>query len=452
MKKIYLLLSLFLLSLFGCVFVCQAQPAMPAILSMRERAAVEDRILEERIKTLLPGLMRREGVDLWLVTSREYNEDPVLRTMLPATWLSARRHTMLLLHDRGEKEGIECLAVARYNVGTTFKSAWDPEKEPNQWKRLVQLIEERKPKKIAVNQSSLFGHADGLTHTEYTELMRYLPASYHAAVVSAEKLAVAWLETRTATELAVYEQICRIGHLIIAEGLSEKVIHPGITSTEDVVWWYRERVKELKLDTWFHPTVDVQRPEPDNAEAQRSFAQRPAADIIQPGDVVHIDFGITYLRLNTDVQELAYVLKPGEKDAPAYLKKALAVGNRLQDILTGSYKEGKTGNQVLAETIAQAKKEGIIPQIYSHPIGYHGHAAGPAIGMWDMQNGVPGTGDYPLRYNTLYAIELNARVKLPEWNNKDLRVMLEQNAVFLPAGVQYTDGRQKDFWLVPRQK
>nr|AIA11682.1 Metallopeptidase family M24 [uncultured bacterium] len=199
-------------------------------------------------------------------------------------------------------------------------------------------------------------------------------------------------------------------------------------------------------------SVDVQRADPGNAENQRSFASRPAADVIQPGDMVHIDFGLIYLRLNTDVQELAYVLKPGEKDAPVYLKKALAVGNRLQDILTSNYKEGKTGNQVLAETLAQAKKEGIVPQIYSHPIGYHGHAAGPAIGMWDMQNGVPGTGDYPLHYNTLYAIELNARVKLPEWNNKELRVMLEQNAVFLPTGMQYTDGRQKEFWLIPRQK
>ncbi len=447
MKKLYLCLYAFFILL-----VVSAQPAMPVILPLDERAAVEDRILEERIKTLLPILMRREGIDMWLVISREYNEDPVLRTLLPATWLSARRHTMLVFFDKGEKEGVECLAVARYNVGNTFKSAWDSDKEPNQWKRLVQLIEERKPKKIGINQSATFGHADGLTHTEYTDLMKFLPVSYHSAVVSAEKLAVGWLETRTATELAIYEQICRMGHQIIADGLSEKVIHPGITSTEDVVWWYRERIKELKLDTWFHPTVDVQRPDADNAEAQRSFAQRPAADVIQPGDVVHIDFGITYLRLNTDVQELAYVLKPGEKDAPAYLKKALAVGNRLQDILTSNYKEGKTGNQVLAETLVQAKKEGISPQIYSHPIGYHGHAAGPAIGMWDMQAGVPGSGDYPLHYNTLYAIELNARVKLTEWNNKEIRVMLEQNAVFLYSGVQYTDGRQTEFWLIPRQR
>lgn len=447
MKKIYLLL-------FTLVFLhsVYAQSSMPVILPLRERAAVEDRILQERIENLLPELMRREGIDMWLIIGREYNEDPVLRTMLPSTWLSARRHTMLLLFDKGGNAGIECLAVARYNVGTAFKSAWDPEKEPDQWKRLTQLIEERKPKKIAINQSPVFGHTDGITHTEYTDLLQRLPSVYQSAIVSAERLAVDWLQIRTNTELAMYEQICRMGHLIIAEGLSEKVIHPGITTTEDVVWWYRERIKELKLDTWFHPTVDVQRPDENNKEANRSFAQRPVADIIQPGDVVHIDFGISYLRLNTDVQELAYVLKPGEKDAPAYLKKALATGNRLQDILTAAYKEGKTGNQVLSETIAQAKKEGIVPQIYSHPIGYHGHAAGPAIGMWDMQNGVPGSGDYTLKYNTLYAIELNAKVKLPEWNNKELRVMLEQNAVFLPSGVQYTDGRQKDYWLIPRQK
>jgi methionine aminopeptidase len=194
----------------------------------------------------------------------------------------------------------------------------------------------------------------------------------------------------------------------------------------------------------------VQGSDPANQESNRSFAGRPAAEVIMPGDLIHVDFGITYLGLNTDTQELAYVLKPGETDAPSYLKKALATGNRLQDILTSQFKVGRTGNQILSSTIAQAKKEGITPSIYSHPVGYHGHAAGPAIGMWDMQNGVPGNGDYPLHYNTAYAIELNARVKIPEWKDKEIRVMLEENAVFTPEGVRYLDGRQKELLLIPR--
>jgi Xaa-Pro aminopeptidase len=424
----------------------------PLILPMRERAIVEDRILEERIKDVLPVLMRRENIDLWLIIGEEYNEDPVLKTMLPATWLSARRKTVLLIYDPGAGKALETLAVARYNVGKMFKGVWNPEKEPDQWKRIIELIEERKPQRIAVNTSEHFAHADGLSHTEYENLYRRLPVTYQKRLVSGEKLAVGWLETRTPNELVIYEQICRLAHQIIADGFSEKVIQPGITTTDDVVWWYRERISELGLVAWFHPTVDVQRPDPDNKENERSFASRPDGEtIIMPGDVVHVDFGITYLRLNTDTQQLAYILKPGETDAPEYLKKALSIGNRLQDILTEEFKLGRTGNQILKSTRERAIAEGITPSIYTHPIGYHGHGAGPAVGMWDAQGGVPGTGDYPLYHYTAYAIELNAQVSIPEWNNKVFRVMLEQNAVFTPQGVHYMGGRQKEFLLVPRQ-
>ena len=358
---------------------------------------------------------------------------------------------MLVVHDRGERQGLECLAVARYDVGQQFKSAWKPETEPDQWKRLVKLIEERQPGKIAINVSDQYAHADGLTHSEYKAFMQALPSRLHASVVSAEPLAVSWLETRTPREISLYESICRIAHQIIAEGFSEKVIHPGTTTTEDVVWWYREKIAALKLDTWFHPTVDVQRSDPASREAQRTFDRKPAPDVIQPGDLVHVDFGITYLRLNTDTQELAYVLKAGETDAPDHLKKALAVGNRLQDILTSHFKAGRSGNQILALSLAQARKEGIVGQIYTHPVGYHGHAAGPAIGMWDMQEGVPGNGDYLLNDNTAYAIELNARIILPEWNNREVRIMLEEQGIFSNGRIHYADGRQRTLLVIPRQ-
>ncbi|MBD1396460.1 M24 family metallopeptidase [Pontibacter sp. JH31] len=445
MKKLILLL---LLPLLTTEYAFSQQ--IPAILPLRERAAVEDALLQDRLENLLPSLMRREGIDMWVIVAREYNEDPVAKTMLPATWLAARRRTIMLFHDKGADKGIEKLAVARYGIGNLMKGAWTPEQEPNQWKRLVQLIAERNPKKIGLNYSPTFAHADGLTKAEYDSLMHYLPAAHRKAIVSAERLAVDWLQTRTNRELEVYEQISRMGHSIIAEGFSEAVIQPGVTTTEDVMWWYRERIADLKLDAWFHPTVDVQRANPGTGDSQRSFSQKPGVEVILPGDLVHVDLGITYLGLNTDVQQLAYVLKPGESAAPAHLKNALATGNRLQDILTSKFKEGKTGNQVLKEALAQAQKEKITASIYSHPIGYHGHGAGPAIGMWDMQQGVPGTGDYQLRHNTAYAIELNAKVTLPEWNNKEIRVMLEEQAVLTPSGVRYIDGRQKELLLIPR--
>jgi hypothetical protein len=422
---------------------------MPPILPLKDRAVVQDQLLDERFKSVLPSLMRKNGIDMWVIIAREYNEDPIIKTMLPSTWLNARRRTILVIFDKGEKEGLEALAVARYNVGTIFKSAWKPEEEPNQWKRLIQIMAERNPKKIALDISEQYAHADGLTHSEYQELMANMPENLKSKVTSAERLCVGWLETRTPREIALYEMLDRITHQIIAEAFSEKVIVPGVTTTEDVVWYLRERVAELKLDTWFHPTVDVQRPDPD--KTNWPYDRRPAEDVILPGDLLHCDFGITYLRLNTDVQELAYVLRPEEKEVPAYLAKALASGNRLQDILTGFFKVGMTGNQLLALSLRKAEQDGVVAQIYSHPVGYHGHAAGPAIGMWDMQGGVPGNGDYPINENTAYAIELNAKVKIPEWGNKEVRVMLEEQGLFVNGKVHYIDGRQKQILTIPRR-
>ncbi|GCC51613.1 M24 family metallopeptidase [Chryseotalea sanaruensis] len=414
----------------------------PVILSQREQARVIDELLEDRLRNVLPGLMRNTGIDMWVVISREYNEDPIIETLLPATWFAARRTTMLVMFDRGNGAELEYLAVARYDVGKVFKRAWDPDAQPDQWLQLAKIIEERNPKKIAVNKSVHVGLADGITANDYEQLLKSLKKNFQGKVVSAEPLSVAWLETRSEKEMAIYPQICRIAHNIIQEGFSEKVIHPGITTTDDVVWWYREKIKELKLDTWFQPSVSISRNESDAI-----FTKRPTPVVIQPGDLLHVDFGITYLRLNTDTQQHAYVLKPGETDAPDYLKKALAIGNRLQDILTGQFALGKSGNEVLAAARAQAIHESIVPSIYTHPIGFHGHAAGTTIGMWDMQQGVPHNGDYTLHYKTAYSIELNATVKITEWN-KEIQIKLEEDGYFDESGFRYIDGRQKELLLV----
>ena len=384
---------------------------------------------------------------MWILISREYNEDPVLKTMLPSFWLSARRTTMLVIYDDGDQ--LETLACARYDVGEVFKKAWDKEKQPDQWKRLADIITERNPQKIAINRSETFGLADGLSAYHYEKLMDCLSDQMKARIVGGERLAIGWLETRTDREMAVYQQICRIAHLIIQEGLSDQVIQPGVTTTNDVVWYYRQRILELGLVAWFHPTVDVQRADPGSDEHLRSFSRRPDQQIIMPGDLVHIDFGITYLGLNTDTQENAYVLKPGETDAPDYLKAAYQKGLRLMDILTNNYKKGNSGNDILLATRNQALAEGITPSIYTHPIGYHGHGAGPTIGLWDQQGGVPGKGDYPLFPNTAYSIELNAKVEVKEWG-KTVRIMLEEDAFFDGEQVRYIDGRQNKLFLIPK--
>jgi Xaa-Pro aminopeptidase len=412
-----------------------------SILEEKDRAALKDKLLEDRFTNLLPELMDKSEIDMWLLISREYNEDPVLKTMLPATWLNARRRTIIVFYRNKEKNTLERLAVARYNIGKSIKSAWDKEKEPNQWVALAEMIRERNPKKIGINFSKHFPLADGLVKTDYDELKENLPEELGSKLVSAEKLAIAWIETRTKKELELFRELVKITHDIIDEAFSEEVIVPGVTSTDDVVWFLRQKVTSLGLETWFHPTIDVQRNKEVLKSHIESFSKGKEEQIIQKGDLLHCDFGITYVGLNTDCQQHAYVLKDDEKQVPQFLKDAFKKGNRLQDILTSSMKYGKTGNQILSESLSQAKEEGLKPSIYTHPLGKYGHSAGTTIGMWDSQNGVPFKGDYSLQKNTAYAIELNTTVTIKEWQ-KDIRIMLEEAGFFGDDVFEYVNERQ----------
>ncbi|MBT0586539.1 M24 family metallopeptidase [Alteromonas oceanisediminis] len=427
--------------------LCSNVKADERIKSMQQRAALVNSMLDDKLTTVLPQLMRKQGIDMWVLISREYNEDPVLKTMLPSTWLSARRRTILVLFDPGEGKPLQRFAVARYAVDSLFSKAWDKEMQPDQWQRLVELIKQKAPTKIGINKSEHFALADGMTATEYEAFTAALPADYAKRLVSAEYLAINWLETRTALEMAHYPTLIAIGHDVIAEAFSNAVITPGTTTTNDVVWWLRDKSKSLGLENWFHPSVSIQRASAEKFDHLVAFSDRPETQIIQPGDLVHMDFGLTYLRLNSDQQQHAYVLREGETDAPAYLRQALANANRLQDIFTANFKVGRSGNEVLSMSRQQAIEEGIKPSIYTHPLGYHGHAAGTTLGMWDSQGGVPVQGDYPLQPNTAYSIELNAATFVPEWG-KEIRIMLEENAFFDGDRVNYMDGRQTEFHLI----
>ncbi len=425
-----------------------ADPATPEILSMRERAAVRDAWLTERLDTVIPQVMRREGADMWVLIAREYNEDPVVTTMLPATWLRARRRTVLVFFDTGEGP-VERLAVSRYPVGGAFPAAWTPEEQPDQWARLAEIVAKRDPKRIIVNVSEQFGLADGTSHQQYEEFIAALPRKYRSRVEGSEDLAIGWLETRIPAEIEVYPSIVRIAHSILAEALSEKVITPDATTTDDVSWWLRERVRDLNLITWFHPSVSVARQANDDASV--SMAALKEDKVIRRGDLLHVDFGITYLGLNTDTQHHAYVLKEGETDAPQGLKDGLAAANKVQDFLTESYEAGASSNEILAAARAKSIAAGLRPSIYSHPLGFHGHGAGSPIGWWDNQGPDHPKGYRALQPNTTWSIELNATHSVPEWGGEDVMFKLEEDAFFDGETVTYLDGRQTELYLIPRQ-
>lgn len=430
-----------------CFLVAFYSQSRAQALPQRERAIKIDEILKQRFDEVLPQIMQRSGIDMWVLITREYNEDPVLKTMLPATWLNARRRTILVFYKHPDSLDVERMAVARYNFGDNIKSVWDKEKQPDQWQALATLIEARDPEKIGLNYSENFGLSDGISKTDYEGLLSVLPEKYKDRIVSAEPLAVGWLETRTDLEMEIFEDLVATTHEVIAEAFSGAVIKPGETTTEDVVWFLRQKVTDLGYDTWFHPTVDIQRTDEELESHITAFSNTADGKIIQRGDLLHCDFGITYLRLNTDCQQHAYVLKEGETEAPQFLVDALAKGNRVQDVFTANFKTGKSGNEILLKSLAEAKAEGLRPSIYTHPLGLYGHSAGPTIGMWDAQEGVPGSGDYLLFENTAYAIELNTTVSIPEWN-KDIRIMLEEAGFWGAEGFRYINERQENLILI----
>lgn len=416
--------------------------ASPASLpDLRTRAARWDATVRARLDTVVPVLMERHGIDAWVLVAREYNEDPVVRTMLPATWLSARRRTILVFTHRGRSRA----AVARYEIDGLFPPAWNPEAQPDQWSRVAELLAASDPDSIAVDRSPTFALADGISHTEHAALSEALGPELSARLVSAEPLAIGWLETRIEPEVADLTTACGIAHGIVRRGLSREAITPGVTTTHDLEWWYREQVAATGLDSWFHPSVSLQRRE---GGLRDGFASRVDEATITPGDLVHVDFGIVYVGLHTDQQQHAYVLREGESRAPQGISAGIAAANRAQDLLMAEFAAGRSGNDVLAASRSACAAAGLEATVYTHAIGLHGHAAGPTIGLWDQQEGVPGPGDYPIHPDTAYSIELSVVVPVPEWDGQRVRIMLEEDAFFDGNAISFLDGRQTEPWTL----
>ena len=415
--------------------------------SLREQAAVEQEWLRYRLDSVLPRLMRQYHVAMWVVPMREYNEDPVFRSLVSATTFFARRRTIYVFYDRGPERGVERLALGGTSQGGLYdayhaREAIDPSigRRPElvgqaQWELLRRVIEERNPPTIAVDISHAHAFSDGLSAGEWEQLQGALPAEYRGRIVRAERLPLEYQEIRAPGMLPVYRRLMEVVWGVIDTAFSSRVITPGRTTTDDVAWWMRQRVNDLGFGTWFHTDVDVQRRGRDLSDS--------GAVVIQRGDVLHCDFGITALGLNTDTQHMGYVLRQGETDAPGGLKRALANSNQLQDFLLAEMRPGRTGNEVLAAALAQMRAAGINGTIYTHPIGDRGHGAGPLIGLWDHQEGVPDRGDVPLVPSSWFSIELQATTPVPEWDNQGVRSAQEEDAELGP------DGRMR--WILRRQ-
>jgi Xaa-Pro aminopeptidase len=411
--------------------------------------------LNRRMDVTLPALMRKYGVQMWVIPMREYNEDPLFTSLVAPTTFAARRRTIYVFFDRGPQLGIERLALGGSSQGGVYKALrsnrsvaapvggkqaelWGDE----QWLVLKEIIEARQPKTIAINISRTFAFADGLSAGEYEGMAEALGPAWSAKFTRAEGLAVDFIATRLPEEEAFYKQLNILTWSVIKEAFSNRVIQPNKTRTSDVEWWMRQRYNDLGLGTWFQPSVDVQR----QGQTVEQLGEDP---VIQLGDVLHCDMGITALRLNTDTQHMVYVLKKGETDVSAGLKKALTNSNRLQDIVLANIKPGLSGNQILKSAQAQMQQEGIDGTIYTHPIGLHGHGAGPLIGLWDRQEGVPGRGDQLVIPNQWFSVELQATTPVPEWANQNVRSSQEEDIIVGSDGkARWAWQRQTTYHLV----
>jgi Xaa-Pro aminopeptidase len=442
-----------LLLCLGFAGLLAAQPAKPKMLPpMREQAEIQQQWLKLRLERHLPVLMRKYGVEMWLVVSREYNEDPVFQALVSPTMFAARRRTIYLFHDQGPEKGVERIALGGGSNGGLYTELRDPQVAgrelylDSQWQLLRELIDERKPRTIGVNISHTHAFSDGLSAGEWEQLQQALGAENMKKVVRAEGLPLDYINLRLPEMLPVYRNMMEIVHWLIARAFSREVIIPGQTTNQDVVWWLRQQVADLGLGTWFQPSVRVQ------GAKKKEYVNNLGEEgpvTIEAGDVLHVDFGITALRLATDTQHMGYVLRPGETEVPAGIRQALKNANRMQDIVLAKMRPGRTGNEVLADALAQIRAEGIKGTVYCHPIGDHGHGAGPLIGLWDRQQGVPGRGDVLLLPGTWYSIELAARTPIPEWNGRELFVGQEEDAILDEQGQRrWVLRRQTEYHLV----
>ncbi|UCG87117.1 MAG: aminopeptidase P family protein [Gemmatimonadota bacterium] len=418
--------------------------------TLREQAQLQQEWLTVRLDSVLPLLMRQHGIDMWVVAMREYNEDPVFRALVSPTTFAARRRTIYIFFDRGPEHGLERLALGGSSQEGLYETVRGTQQAPDgrqrelwgrdQWRLFADMVRERNPATVAVNISADHNFSDGLSAGEWRQMSEALGQDLLSRVVHAELLPIDYLSIRVPGMSPVFRDMMSLAHEIIKTAFSNRVITPGVTTTADVVWWMRQQLSDRGLGTWFQTSVDIQR---------RGGNPQGPAPVIERGDVLHCDFGITALGLNTDTQHMGYVLRQGEADPPEGLKQALQTANWLQDIVMDAMHPGRTGNEALSAALAAMQEEGIDGTVYSHPVGDHGHGAGPLIGLWDRQDGVPGRGDVPIRANTWYAIELQAATHIPEWDDQLVRMMLEEDAdVTADGAVRWILRRQTEFHIV----
>ena len=440
----------------ACVVLLGAAPAslaqgragvepLPRLLSLREQQAERERWLQKRLDRLLLPMMRRHKVSMWVVVTEEFHPDPVAEYVAPPIPYVGRRD-FLIFSDRGG-DRLERLALVRYpeeHLRRFFEIHNPPGRETAA--TLRRLVEERDPSTIALNTGGSRGVTGGLTADAHRFLSETLGEKYSRRFVPAAPLIVEYMDTRLPEELEHYRTAVAVTDILTRRAFSDEVITPGRTTVGDVRFWLLQRVNDLGLSVWFQPDLRVQRRRVETGTTQQFLSVAEEGMIIERGDLIHVDFGLNYMGLSTDWQKHAYVLRPGERDAPDGLKRALANTTRLQDAVFRHARPGRAGSEVYAAAMADMKQAGIEAMIYSHSVGNQGHALGASI---DFRGPALAGDDAPLlREGSYTSIELNTTTPVAEWGGQKVTVMLEDDAYLTARGFEWFRPRQTEFYLI----
>jgi Xaa-Pro aminopeptidase len=446
MNKI-LLVSMMILT--TTISFAQTRDIDKNILTQKQQTELYNKNLEWKLDSVLPPLMRRENIDMWIIICFENSEDPVYRTLTTRPLDNARRLSVLIFHD--SPDGFKKLSATWHGAaasGYMYESIFTDKSNgaEGQFKAVADYIRKTDPKRIGINYNNEtiddFSHANGLSHFHYEKLYNAIDSKYRTRLVSAKNVVIGWYETRTPWEISFFRHMTGIAHDLIKEFFSNAVITPDVTTTDDVAWWIAERIKTLKLDYWFLPDIEITR------SAEKRLKYGKADNVIRRGDLLHCDVGISYMGLTTDMQYNAYVLNPDETDAPAGIIALFNKGKRFQDLCLTEMKEGRTGNEILTSVLDKGKNEGLNPVMYSHAINYFGHGSGMTIGVTENQKFLEGTGKHKLYDNTTYALEFSVSAAIPEWNNQVVSLGVEEDIVFKNGKAAFADGREEILYII----
>jgi Xaa-Pro dipeptidase len=452
MFRLRLRTAIFLV-LFVPQFSAQLLPAQkvvndpePKLLTWSQQLAMREQWLVKRHEMILP-MMRKHGIDMWIIVNEEFHDDPLTQYIAPPRPYAGNRDVFVFV-DTGDK-GLKKIALTGYaeeNLKRFFESSDEPKPLD---KALPELYETYHPKKIGLSYNAGRGVQRSITHDTYKLLAEKMGADAESHFVPAADLIEEYLDTRIPEEFAEYTRLVKLTDILAHRALSSEVITPGKTTVGDVRRWLYDALGERGLGTWFQPDLRVQRKGKPNDTSRGFLAVAPENIVIERGDLVHLDFGITYMGLNSDWQKMVYIFRPGEKQVPGGLQRALANTNAVQDAeMLRASRPGRPAGEVYTAAMDEMKQKNIEAQIYSHPIGDQGHGLGASIDFRATRRPETMGKEKRLRKGSYISIELNSQTAVPEWDGQKVYVMEEDPAYLTDEGWKFFVPRQEEFYVI----